>query len=85
VTLHERAAVMARKAPEAGGVGRLPPVPTQGAMAPRAGEGRRADPAPPGVEQHGAVWQDPGMVTRLFLKKPARSDAWGLVFWRARR
>lgn len=53
-------------------------------MAPRAGEVLRAAKEPPGVEQNGACVQDPVMVTRLFLKQPARIDAVGVVVWRAR-
>jgi hypothetical protein len=60
---------------------RLTQVPTAGEMAHRAGDVGRADQAPQGLEQHVGCLQDPLMVNRRFLKKPARIDALGLVFW----
>jgi hypothetical protein len=59
---------------------RLTKVPTAGEMAPRAGDVGRADQEPQGLEQNLGCLQDPRMVNRLFLKKPARIDALGLVF-----
>lgn len=74
---------MARKAEEAGGFVLLTNVPTQGEMAHSAGEVRRAYKEPHGGEQNVAFLKDPVIVTSLFLKKPERIEALGLVLWRA--
>jgi hypothetical protein len=78
-TLHERSEGIARKVQEAGCCVLLTNVPTQGEMAHSAGEVLRAYKAPHGVEQHCAFLQDLVMVNSLFLKKPERLEAWGLV------
>lgn len=78
-TLHERAEVIARKAQEMGCVVLLTNVPTQGEMAHSAGEILRAYKAQHGVEQNFAFLKDPVMVNSLFLKKPERIEALGLV------
>jgi transposase len=79
VTLRERPEVMARKAHEAGCFVLLTHVPTEGEMAPRAGEVLQAYNEPHGVEPNVAFLKDPVMVTSLFLKKPERIEALGLV------
>jgi len=78
-TLHERTESIARQAHETGCVGLLTHVPTQGEMAHRAGAVLRAYTEPHGVEQNVAFLNDPVMVKSLFLKKPARLDALGVV------
>jgi hypothetical protein len=83
ITLHERAEGIARKVQETGGLVLLTHVPTAGEMAHRAGEGRRADKEQHGVEQHCAFWQAPVIVPSLFLQKPERIEALGLVLWLA--
>lgn len=83
VTLHERAEVLARKAQEAGCFVLLTNVPTQGEMAHSAGEVLRAYKEQHGVEQNFAFLQDPVIVNSLFLKKPERIEALGLVFFLA--
>ena len=85
VTLHERAEGVARQRPEAGGWGRLTPVPTAGERAPRAGAGLRASQEQPGVEQNGAFFPDPRIGQRLLRKQPERIEARGLVVGRALR
>jgi transposase len=55
-------------------------VPTQGEMAHSAGEVLRAYKEQHGVEQNVAFLKDPVMVNSLFLKKPERIEALGLVF-----
>jgi transposase len=79
VTLHERAAVVARKRQEAGCFVLLTHVPTAGEMAHRAGEVLRAYKEQHGVEQNFAFLKDPIIVNSLFLKKPERIEALGLV------
>jgi transposase len=79
VTLHERAEVIARKLQETGCLVLLTNVPTAGEMAHRAGEVLRADKEQHGVEQHFAFLKDPIIVKSLFLKKPERIEALGLV------
>lgn len=78
-TLHERCEVIARKMHEAGCCVLLTNVPTQGDMAPSAGEVLRAYKEQHGVEQNFAFLKDPVVVKSLFLKKPARIEALGLV------
>jgi hypothetical protein len=78
-TVHERTEVIARKAQAPGCCGLRTTVPTPGAMAHRAGDVLRADNAQHGVEQNVAFLKDPVIVNRLFLKKPERIDALGLV------
>src|SRR5215831_19325473 len=79
VTLHERAEVVARKRQEAGCFVLLTNVPTAGEMAHRAGEVLRAYKEQHGVEQNLAFLKDPIIVNSLFLKKPERIEALGLV------
>jgi transposase len=78
-TLRERAEVIARKAQEMSCFVLLTNVPTQGEMTHSAGELLRAYKAQPGVEQHVAFLKDPVIVNSLFLKKPERIEALGLV------
>jgi transposase len=78
-TLHERSEVIARKVQEAGCFVLLTNVPTEGEMAHSAGEVLRAYKAQHGVEQNFAFLKDPLMVNSLFLKKPERIEALGLV------
>jgi transposase len=79
VTLHERAEVIAHKQQEAGCFVLLTNVPTGGEMAPRAGEVLRAYKEQHGVEQNFAFLKAPVIVNSLFLKKPERIEALGLV------
>jgi transposase len=79
VTLHERAEVIARKLQETGCFVLLTNVPTEGEMAHRAGEVLRAYKEQHGVEQNFAFLKDPIIVNSLFLKKPERIEALGLV------
>jgi len=79
VTLHERPEVIARKAQETGCFVLLTNVPTQGEMAHGAGEVLRAYKEQHGVEQNFAFLKDPVIVNSLFLKKPERIEALGLV------
>jgi transposase len=79
VTLHERAEVIAHKRQEAGCFVLLTNVPTVGEMAHRTGEVLRAYKEQHGVEQNFAFLKDPVMVNSLFLKKPERIEALGLV------
>jgi transposase len=78
-TLHERAEVVARKRQEAGCFVLLTNVPTAGEMAHRAGEVLRAYKEQHGVEQNFAFLKAPVIVNSLFLKKPERIEALGLV------
>lgn len=78
-TRHERSEVIARQAEDAGGVVLLTNVPTQGEMAHSAGEVLRADKEQHGGEQHVAFLHDPVIGNSLFLKKPERIEALGLV------
>jgi transposase len=79
VTLHERAEVIAHRRQEAGCFVLLTNVPTVGEMAHRAGEVLRAYKEQHGVEQNFAFLKDPVIVNSLFLKKPERIEALGLV------
>jgi transposase len=78
-TLHERAEVIARKTQEMGCFVLLTNVPAQGQMAHSAGEVLRAYKAQHGVEQNFAFLKDPVIVNSLFLKKPERIEALGLI------
>ena len=66
-TRHERAAVLARRTEEPGGFVLRTKVPTEGEMAPRAGEVLQAYKEQHGVEQNGACLQDPVMLTSGLL------------------
>jgi transposase len=79
VTLHERAEVIARKTQETGCFVLLTNVPTEGEMAHSTGEILRAYKEQHGVEQNFAFLKDPIIVNSLFLKKPERIEALGLV------
>jgi transposase len=83
VMRHERAEVIARKVQETGCFVLLTNVPPEGEMAHSAGEVLRAYKEQHGVEQNFAFLKDPIMVNRLFLKKPERIEALGLVLWLA--
>jgi transposase len=79
VTLHEQAEVIARKVQETGCFVLLTNVPTKGAMAHSAGEVLQAYKEQHGVEQNFAFLKDPLIVNSLFLKKPERIEALGLI------
>jgi len=79
VTLHERAEVIARKTQETGCFVLLTKVPTVGEMAHRAGDVLRAYKEQHGIEQNYGFLKDPLIVNSLFLKKPERIEALGLV------
>jgi transposase len=79
VTLHERAEVLARKRQEVGCFVLLTNVPTTGEMAHRAGDVLQAYKEQHGIEQNYGFLKDPLIVNSLFLKKPERIEALGLV------
>ena len=79
ITLHERAEVIARKTQETGCFVLLTNVPTAGEMAHRAGDVLRAYKEQHGIEQNYGFLKDPLIVNSLFLKKPERIEALGLV------
>jgi transposase len=79
VTLHERSEVIARKRQETGCFVLLTNVPTAGEMAHRAREVLRAYKEQHGIEQNYGFLKDPLIVNSLFLKKPERIEALGLV------
>jgi transposase len=79
VTLHERAEVIARKTQETGCFVLLTNVPPAGEMAHRAEDVLRAYKEQQGIEQNFAFLKDPLIVNSLFLKKPERIEALGLV------
>jgi transposase len=79
VTLYERAEVIARKTQETGCFVLLTNVPTAGEMAHRAGDVLRAYKEQHGIEQNYGFLKDPLIVNSLFLKKPERIEALGLV------
>jgi transposase len=79
VTLHERSEVIARKTQETGCFVLLTNVPTAGEMAHRAGDVLRAYKEQHGIEQNYGFLKDPRIVNSLFLKKPERIEALGLV------
>jgi transposase len=78
-TLHERAEVIARQRQETGCFVLLTNVPTVGEMAHRAGDVLRASKEQHGIEQNFGFLKDPLIVNSLFLKKPERIEALGLV------
>ena len=88
--LTEQTALLARQREAAACWVLLSHVPLEGALAHRAGEGLRADKAQQGVEHNCAFRKDPVRVNRLFLQKPARLEALGVVWilalmlWRRR-
>jgi transposase len=79
VTLHERVEVIARKRQETGCFVLLTNVPTTGEMGHRAGDVLRAYKEQHGIEQNYGFLKDPLIVNSLFLKKPERIEALGLV------
>ena len=79
VTLHERAEVIARKTQETACFVLLTNVPTTGEMAHRAGDVLQAYKEQHGIEQNVGFLKDPLIVNSLFLKKPERIEALGLV------
>jgi transposase len=78
-TLRERSEVIARKRQEAACFVLLTNVPTTGEMAHSAKEVLWAYKTQHGVEQNFAFLKDPLIVNSLFLKKPERIEALGLV------
>jgi transposase len=78
-TLRERAEVIARQEQETGCFVLLTNVPTEEAMAHSAREVLRAYKEQHGVEQNFAFLKDPVIVNSLFLKKPERIEALGLI------
>ena len=78
-TLKERDATMARKREEAGCVVLLTHVPTQGDLAHCAEDVLKGDKNQHGIEQNFSFLKDPLIVNSLFLKKPERIEALGLV------
>jgi hypothetical protein len=78
-TLHERAEVIACKRQETGCFVLLTHVPTTGEMGHRAGAILQADKEQHGIAQNDGFLQDPLIVNSLFLKKPERIEALGLV------
>jgi transposase len=79
VTLHERSEVIARKTQETGCFVLLTNVPTTGEMAHQARDVLRAYKEQHGIEQNYGFLKDPLIVNSLFLKKPERIEALGLV------
>ena len=79
VTLHERSEVIARKTQETGCFVLLTNVPTAGEMAHTARDVLRAYKEQHGIEQNYGFLKDPLIVNSLFLKKPERIEALGLV------
>jgi len=79
VTIYERAEVIARKTQETGCFVLLTNVPTTGAMAHRAEDVLQAYKEQHGIEQNYGFLKDPLIVNSLFLKKPERIEALGLV------
>src|SRR5215470_8576274 len=79
VTLHERTEVIARKRQEAGCFVLLTNVPTVGEMAHSARAVLQAYKEQHGIEQNYGFLKDPLIVNSLFLQKPERIEALGLV------
>jgi transposase len=79
VTLHEQSEVIARKRQEAGCFGLLTNVPTAGEMAHRARAVLQVYKEQHGIEQNYGFLQAPLIVNSLFLQKPERIEALGLV------
>jgi hypothetical protein len=80
VTLHERSEVIARKRQAAGCFVLLSHVPTVGAIAHRARAVLQAYKEQHGREQNYGCLKDPLIGNSLFLNKPERIEALGLVF-----
>jgi transposase len=79
VTLRERSEVIARKSQETGCFVLLTNVPTQGEMAHNARAVLQAYKEQHGIAQNYGFLKDPLIVNSLFLKKPERIEALGLV------
>jgi transposase len=79
VTIHERHDVMRRKSDEAACFVLLTNVPRDGDMGHNATEILQAYKNQHGIEQNYAFLKDPLIVNSLFLKKPERIEALGLV------
>src|SRR5262245_61817313 len=79
VTVHEQSEIIARKTQETGCFVLLTNVPSAGEMAHRAGDVLRAYKEQHGIEQNFGFLKDPLIVNSLFLKKPERIEALGLV------
>ena len=79
VTVHERSEMIARKTQETGCFVLLTNVSTAGEMAHRSGDVLRAYKEQHGIEQNYGFLKDPLIVNSLFLKKPERIEALGLV------
>lgn len=79
VTRRERADIIARKTQETGCFVLLTNVSTVGEMAHRAGDVLQAYKEQHGIEQNFSFLKDPLIVNSLFLKKPERVEALGLV------
>jgi transposase len=79
VTLHERSEVIARKRQETSCFVLLTHVPTVGEMAHPARAVLQAYKEQHGIEQNYGFLKDPLIVNSLFLKKPERIEALGLV------
>jgi transposase len=79
VTVHEQPEVMARKSQEAGCFVLLSNVPSEGEMAHSAQEVLSAYKEQHGIEQNYGFLKDPLIVNSLFLDKPERIEALGMV------
>jgi transposase len=79
VTLHEQSESIARKRQETGCFVLLTNVPTAGEMAHPAGDVLQAYKEQHGIEQNYGSLKDPLIVNSVFLKKPERIEALGLV------
>lgn len=79
VSVYERPEVMAHKAQEAGCFVLVTNVPSQGEMAHGASEVLAAYKEQHGMEQNYGFLKDPQIVNALFLEKPERIEALGLV------
>jgi transposase len=79
VTLHEQSESIARKRQETGCFVLLTNVPTAGEMAHTAGDVLQAYKEQHGIEQNYGFLKDPLIVNSVFLKKPERIEALGLV------
>jgi transposase len=78
-TVNAREELIARQRQAADCFVLLSNVPTEGALAHRAGEVLRVYKEQHGVEQNFAFLKDPVIVNSLFLKKPERLEALGMV------
>jgi transposase len=78
-TLTERPANMAKKREEAGCFVLLTTVPTEGELAHSAGDVLKAYKEQHGIEQNYSFLKDPVIVNSLFLQKPERIEALGMV------